>query len=136
MSEQTVQRPGSVSFVVFLTWVVAIMTILSGILLLVSNADTLLQAGVNPANARTVGWVSIVIGLVIALFASALGHGSQFARIMISLLMVIRFVVGLFAIFVLWGTSHFWGAVIATVFALLILYFLWNAKASAFFASR
>jgi hypothetical protein len=134
MSDPGAKRPASVSFVVFLTWFVAIVTIIGGVLLLFASESSLIEAGVSPSSADLQGWISIVLGLVIALFASALGHGSGFARLMISLLMVFRFVLGVFGIVVLWGTGHFWGTLLMTGFAALILYLLWNARAAAFFA--
>lgn len=136
MSSSAISRPASVSFVVFLTWLVAIVTLIDGAILLFASDATLVAAGVNPNNANLTAWVSIVLGLIIVLFASALGKGSGFARLIISLLMVFRFVLGAFAIVVLWGSSHVWGAVVLTLIALLILYLLWNAKASAWFAAR
>ncbi len=134
MSDQGAKRPASVSFVVVLTWFVAIVTIIGGVLLLFASDASLLEAGVSPSSAELQGWISIVLGLVIALFASALGHGSGFARLMISLLMVFRFVLGVFGLVVLWGSGHFWGTLVMTGFAALILYLLWNARAAAFFA--
>lgn len=136
MSTSAPSRPASVSFVVFLTWLVAIVTLIDGVILLLASDATLVAAGVNPNNANLTAWVSIVLGLVIVLFASALSKGSGFARLLISLLMVFRFVLGAFAVVVLWGSSFFWGALVLTLVAVLVLYLLWNAKASAWFASR
>jgi hypothetical protein len=121
---------------VILTWLVAIVTIIDGVILLFASDSTLEAAGVNADNATLTAWVSIVLGLVIALFASALGNGSKFARLLVSLLMMFRFVLGALAIVVLWGTVHVWAAVVLTAIAALVLYLLWNAKASAWFAAR
>lgn len=134
MSAPAVKRPASVSLVVFLTWFVAVVTIIGGVALLLASEDSLVDAGVSPSGADLQGWIGIVLGLVIALFASALGHGSGFARVIISLLMVFRFVFGIVGVILLWGTGHFWGILAMTVFAALILYLLWNARAAAFFA--
>lgn len=134
MSSPAVKRPASVSFVVFLTWFVAIVTIIGGVALLLASDSSLADAGVSPGAADLQGWIGIVLGLVIALFASALGHGSRFARLMITLLMMFRFVFGVVGVILLWGTGHFWGILAMTGFAALILYLLWNARAAAFFA--
>ena len=136
MTSELPKRPASVSFVVILTWLVAIVTIIDGVILLFASDATLVDAGVNPDTATLTAWISIVLGLVIALFASALGNGSKFARLLISLLMMVRFVLGGFAIVMLWGSSFVWGAVVLTIIAALVLYLLWNAKASAWFAAR
>ncbi|MEI2785088.1 MAG: hypothetical protein V9E82_05210 [Candidatus Nanopelagicales bacterium] len=136
MTSELPKRPASVSFVVILTWLVAIVTIIDGVILLFASDATLVDAGVNPDTATLTAWISIVLGLVIALFASALGNGSKFARLLISLLMMVRFVLGGFAIVMLWGSSFMWGAVVLTIIAAFVLYLLWNAKASAWFAAR
>lgn len=136
MSTQAPSRPGSVSLVVFLTWLVALVTVASGVALLVGSEDWLVALGVNASRSTTTGWIFIVLGLVIALFASALGKGSGFARLIISLLMMFRFVLGVIAVIVTWGTSYVWGAMLMTLVALVVLYLLWNARASAWFASR
>ena len=136
MTSELPKRPASVSFVVVLTWLVAIVTIIDGVILLFASDATLVDAGVNPDTATLTAWISIVLGLVIALFASALGNGSKFARLLISLLMMVRFVLGGFAIVMLWGSSFMWGAVVLTIIAAFVLYLLWNAKASAWFAAR
>lgn len=136
MSTSAPSRPASVTFVVFLTWVVAFVTIIDGLILLFASDATLVAAGVNPNNANLSAWVSIALGLIIVLFASALGKGSGFARLLVSLLMMFRMVLAAIAIFVLWGSSLVWGAVILTLGALLVLYLLWNARASAWFAAR
>ena len=48
--------------------------------------------------------------------------------------MMFRFVFGVIAMVVLWGSAFFWSALVMTVFALLILYLLWNSRAAMFFA--
>lgn len=130
----TQDRPASVSFVVILTWITAILTIIGGLLLVLANDATLEEAGVNAGNATLQGWVAIAMGVVIALFASALGNGSRFARLLITLLMMFRFVLGVIGMIALWGTSHLLAAGVTAGLALLVLYLLWNSKASAFFA--
>jgi hypothetical protein len=136
MSTQSVGRPASVTFVVVLTWVVAILTIAASVILLFTSDQTLIDAGVSPSTARIEAWVGLGLGLVIALFASALGHGSRFARLLVTLLMMFRFVFGVIAMVVLWGSAFFWSALVMTVFALLILSLLWNSRAAEFFAKR
>ena len=57
MSTQSVSRPASVSFVVVLTWIVAILTIIASGILLFTSDQTLTDAGVDPAPPdRSVGW--------------------------------------------------------------------------------
>lgn len=131
-----VERPGGVTTVVVLTWFVAILTVGGGIWLLFAGDNALSDLGISSGQATTQGWVDIILGIVIALFASALGHGSGFARIMITILMIFRFVVASFGAVVLWGSQYFWPVVIAGLIAALVLYLLWNSRASAWFAAR
>lgn len=136
MSTQAPPRPASVSFVVILTWLIAIISIVDGLVLLFGSDNWLESIGIETSRETTMGWIFIVLGLVIALFASALGNGSKFARLLISILMMFRFVLGVLAVIATWGTNYMWGASIVALVALLVLYLLWNSKASAWFAAR
>lgn len=135
MSATAPARPGSVTTVVVLTWIVAILTIIGGVALLLLSDDTLSQAGIAKGTATTFGWVEIVLGVVVALVAMGLARGSNGARMLVTILMIVRIVAAVW-IAVAVGSSAVWSAVATGILALIILGLLWNAKASAYFASR
>ena len=124
-------RPGSVTFVVVLTWITAIFAILGGILALLLSDDALAEAGISGSTAMTYGIVELILGVITALVAIGLAGGNNLARFAVTVLMVLRIGLGFWAIVTLPN-----GAItgtIAVAFALLIIVLLWNKKASAFF---
>lgn len=126
-------RPASVSFVVFLTWLSAILTIISGLIAVISPDSFVASDGWSDGMIRAAGGIEIAIGLVVALVASALGKGSRFARLLVSAFMFLRLIASAFIAVGNIGNAYMWAGLITGALALLILYLLWNAKAGAFF---
>ena len=129
-------RPGSVTTVMVVTWIVAILTILGGLLFLFISDSALDEAGISASTATTYGIVELLLGVVIALVAIGLGGGNNFARILVSILMVLRLGAAIWAGIVLWGSGGFWSVVIAGLLALIVLALLWNDRANQFFATN
>jgi len=129
-------RPGSVTTVVVLTWIVAIFSIAAGVLLLVASDQVLDEAGISSGNATVYAWTEIVIGVVVALVAIGLGNGNNFSRLLVTLLMAVRAALSVWVAIVLWGHAGFWSAVVAGLIAVLILILLWNDRANEFFRTN
>ena len=127
-------RPGSVTTVVVLTWISAIVAILGGVLALVLSEESLAEAGISKSTATTYGWVEIALGVIIALVALGLSSGNNLSRILVSALMVVRAAIGVWAMLNL-PNGVITGSITILV-ALLILFLLWNQKANAFFATN
>lgn len=129
-----VQRPASVTIVVVLTWISAILSIIGGLFALFSPATYVGELGWSENQIRLEGAIAIIIGLLIAIVANMLGNGSKFARLLVSALMVLRLIGGsLLAVFTI-GSAAFWIGATSALIALLVLWLLWNAKAGAFFS--
>jgi hypothetical protein len=124
-------RPGTVTFVVVLTWISAFLAIIGGILALTASDEVLIEAGISSSSATTYGIVDIVLGVLIAFVAIGLAGGNNLSRFLITALMVLRIAVGIWAIVALPNGAV--TGVLVVAFALLIIVFLWNAKASSFF---
>jgi hypothetical protein len=133
-SEQSVRRPASVTVVVVLTWFAAVVSIAGGVVALLLSAEELAAADIAEASANVYGWTSIVIGAAAALLAIGLGSGSSLARALVSLLMVARMGVGLWAIISL--PEGIVAGVITIALALIVLFLLWNGKAGDYFAAE
>lgn len=129
-------RPGSVTFVMVLTWIIAVFTILGGLLFLLADSATLAEVGLTKSAANAYGIAEMVLGLVIALVAKGLGSGNNFSRFLVSVLMLLRIGVSIWVAIELWGYAGFWAVVVAGLLSLLVLVMLWNARANAFFASN
>jgi hypothetical protein len=123
-----------VTVVVVLTWISAIVAILGGVLALVLSEESLADAGISKSTATTYGWTEIVLGIIIALVAVGLSRGNNLSRILVSALMVLRAIVGIWAMLQL--PSGMISGTVTVVIALVVLFLLWNQRASAFFATN
>jgi hypothetical protein len=129
-------RPGTVTFVMVLTWLAAIVSIVGGVVLLLASDQALNDAGIAASRATTLGWVEIVWGVIAAMVAIGLGSGNNFSRLIVTILMVIRLGMSVLAAFTLNGLGVFWAIALAGVLALIGLSLLWNARASEFFRTN
>ena len=129
-------RPGSVTTVMVLTWIVALFSIVAGVILLLASEQVLADAGISSGTATTYAWVEIVLGVITALVAIGLGNGNNFSRLLVTLLMLLRAALSVWVAIVLWGHAGFWSAVLAGLIAVLILAMLWNARANEFFRTN
>ncbi len=132
-SEQSVRRPASVTVVVVLTWFAAVVSITSGVVALLLSGEELAAADISDASANVYGWTSVVIGVAAILIAVGLSGGSNLARALVSLLMVVRMGVGLWALISL--PEGVVAGMVTIVLALLVLFLLWNGKANDYFAA-
>ncbi|MGD9990371.1 hypothetical protein [Pseudonocardia sp.] len=137
MSAAPLTRPGSVTVVVVLVWISAILQLLVGVLLLVvaatvGTADIDVARGVIVA----VGIFTLVIGLLTAAVASRLGKGGNGARIIVTVLEVLQIVGAITTLSVYGTTGAGSGAIGNIAIAVIILALLWNNRANEFFARR
>ncbi len=129
-------RPGSVTTVMVLTWIVALFSIVAGVILLLASDQVLADAGITTGTATTYGWAEIVFGVITALVAIGLGNGNSFSRLLVTLLMVLRVGLSVTVAVALWGHAGFWSAVLAGLVAVLVLVMLWNDRANQFFRTN
>jgi len=128
-------RPISVTIVVILTWISALGAIGLG-LWAVIDPGTLASNQGSLTEVRTEGFVSIIVGLVTAMVATGLARGNQFARFLVSALMVLRIIGGAIGAFFTFGSYYMWGALISVLISAFILWLLWNARAGAFYSGQ
>lgn len=154
MSETRV-RPSQVTIVVILIWIGfaltvmgAIATILVGTGIAASDparvAEELKNLDLPESWATGVGPIIIVAGalmfviaIIQAIFAVAIGRGSNVARILLTILIVIRIVGGIVFIVTSWGTQTWmFGTFLAVALDVLVLLLLFNSKSNEFFTDR
>ena len=154
MSE-TRTRPSQVTIVVILIWIAfaltvvgAIATILAGTAIAASDqasVEQLLKDLDLPASwSTTAGPIVIVTGalffivaLIEAIFAVAIGRGSNIARILLTILLIIRIIGGLVFILTSWGTAAFmFGIFLDMGLAIIVLLLLFNHQSSQFFTDE
>jgi len=135
-NEARAPRPATVTFVMLITWLVALLSIIGGLAFLLADAATLVDAGISKSTANTYGVIEIVLGIIIGLVAVGLGNGNNFSRFLVTVLMLMRVIGATWAAVVLFGETGFWFVILAGLLALLVLFMLWSDKASRFFATN
>jgi hypothetical protein len=136
MTTPPVQRPGSVTLVVVLTWITAILALIGAAILFivaltVNGADLPATKNVMFAAAT----VALILGLVTAWVAYALAKGSNFARFLVSLVQVLNIANQIWT-WIQFGGNYVISAIINIAIAVIILILVWNRRANEFFASR
>ena len=154
MSETRI-RPSQVTIVVILIWIAfaltvvgAIATILAGTAIAASDqasVEQLLKDLDLPKEwSTTAGPIVIVTGalffivaLIEAIFAVAIGRGSNIARILLTILIIIRIIGGLVFILTSWGTAAFmFGIFLDMGLAIIVLLLLFNHQSNEFFTDE
>jgi hypothetical protein len=127
-------RPGGVTFVVVLAYIGFIFEILSGILVMI-DADEVsqqLRSGLTEDQLLVAGIVIVVLGVIGILLTGALARGSNVVRILFAIWIVFQIVGGLYTVIHHRGYQSGAGLV-PVVLGIVILYFLFNARAHEFF---
>lgn len=147
------KRPGSVTIAVVLTWISAILVLLAGIGIFVSSfavhdqqvredlERALGNAGMDPNLSATLPWALMAGGMVIIAIAVLeifvavyLAKGRSWARTLVTVFVVLSMLGHLPQLFA--GGSQLISALFGLAIEAVILFLLWNARASAFFAQR
>lgn len=125
------RRPGGVTLLIVLLWVQALLGIAGGvILILVHHNRSVIHNTHQTASALlAIGIVVLVIGLVTALIASALGRGSNFARWIVAIVSFLQLAGAIFTAIRVHGDSRV-GAIVNGAIALIILYILFGERGS------
>lgn len=126
-------RPGGVTLVAVLAWISGLLGIVGGVLLILArnNADVLESLKGSSGVVVGAGVVSIVIGLITILVANGLLRGSGFARGLVTLLMVLQIIGGVYALLRLPTPDA--SAWLNIVIAVVVLLLLFSPRANAFF---
>ena len=129
-------RPGSVTVVVVLTWISAVIAIVSGVLLLIFAPAVRVQVGNSNVSTAVIiiGVVILVIGLLTAWVATRLGKGGNGARILLTILEGLQIAGALATLSTVSGSNTVSQSVVTIIIGVVILALLWNSRANAFFA--
>ena len=128
-----VRRPGGVTVVIALTWVVAFLSMVSGFLAIVGDDARIGRFRLNTDISVGLGIAELAFGVVAALVAIGLARRSALARLLVSGMMLLRIIAGVW-IAVQYSTPSGWlQPALTAAFAFLILLLLWNPQAGAYF---
>lgn len=132
------RRPFGVSVLVFLVWLQAIVQIAAGVILIFvrDQSDVLSETSLSSDDLLIVAIAAIVVGLITALVASALGRGSNFARWLVAILTVLNLAGGIYQLTSVHGKNEVSG-IVSIVVALVVLFILFGERGSReFFTGR
>jgi hypothetical protein len=129
-----VRRPGGVVFVIVLTWLVAFLTMVSGFLAIAGESARVAGIRLDTGTTPAMGWVEIGFGIITVLVALGLAARSDVARLLVTVLMVVRIAGAVWIGFHDAGQGGWLASALTGGFALLILLLLWNAQADAYFS--
>ncbi len=134
MSGSAVTRPGTVTVVVVLTWINAVLYVIGGIALLVLSGDdeSLAAADISESTARTLGITWVIIGLIAAFVAYRLGAGGSGARVFVATLAVRQILGAVWALFTVL-TYHLTEGLVTILIAVIIIALLYNQRANEYF---
>ncbi len=143
-----VTRPGTITFIVILMWINAILEIIGGVVLIIASRSNDVVTGVQEGVANSIpiedisetsllwaGILSIVFGIIVILLANGLKNGSNGVRIFLTILIVLQILVDAAEMTALKNKSV-WTGLIAILIWLIILGMMWSSRASAFFKQR
>ena len=151
----TMERPSQVTIVVVLIWIGfaltvagAIGTILLGTGIAASEqaaiVEELKRLDLPEGWATTVGPIIIVTGALLfviaiieAIFAIAISRGSNIARILLTILIAIRLVGGVFFLISSWGSQTFGlGVFMDMALGIIVLLLLYSSASNEYFTDR
>ncbi len=139
-------RPVSLTIAVVLQWIAAVFYVIAGVGILLSGFATLnsnvrdeissvldqegisnVSAGAITAGVFISGLVVIGIAVIRVIVAMSLGKGHNWARILITVFVVLGLLSSIGALF-----GGQWVALVSIAFEVVILWLLWNASSSAY----
>ncbi len=135
MSDMTKTRPGSVTTVVVLTWIVAVLDILGGIAFLGLSRSDAFKDALELSSGDTLWWGlgTLIIGIITAIVAIGLSVGARGARTLVTIVMVARLAFFVYVLIAI-GLGGLAGAGLSIISALLILGLLYNKRSNEYFA--
>ena len=136
-TQGTTERPGGVTFVVVLAYIVSIFTVLNGFFVIL-DADTLglqVKTGSSKNELIWAGIVTMAVGVIGILLTGALARGSRVVRVLFTIWIAFQIAGGLSAMISYNGEERLTG-VVPFVFGIIVLYLLFNEKAHDYFAKE
>lgn len=134
MATSVEDRPFGIILLMIFGFIAGFVNIAGGIFLILDRFDPslVLETFHTPNQLLSAGIVAIVVGSIQVLLASALGQANNVVRMIYAVIAAFNLTVGFWAVVALNSEQRAAG-VTAVVFSGLILYFLFNSKADAYF---
>lgn len=118
-------RPGGVTLVAIIAWINGVLTLITGILLLVGGAAE------DSAPVLWAAWFSIIIGILTIAVGVGLLRGNNTARIVAAVVFALNLISAVITMFA--APGQLWSAIISALLAIVGLVLLFSEKANEFF---
>lgn len=138
MAEKTTpERPFGITLLMIYGLLVGLANVATGIFVILDRNDPdLLNESFHTSSQLVAGGItSIVLGAVMILIATALGNANRFVRVIYAVVASLNLVGGLWAALALHGEQRVAG-IFSALFAILVLYLLFNREAEEYFESN
>ncbi|WP_382308074.1 hypothetical protein [Herbiconiux sp. UC225_62] len=119
-------RPGGVTLVAVIVWIQGLLTLIGGIIALIGA----FAPGVVGGAFLAVAIISIIIGIITIAVGFGLLRGSNGARILTTIVLVISLATAIFSMFT---TNSFWSQVVSALLAVIGLILLYTQRANEYF---
>jgi hypothetical protein len=128
------KRPGGVTFIALLTFLIAFASMVRGFLAIAGVDDF----GLNPTDlsggsGSAYGWIELGIGVLTALVGVGLLRGSGLARLLVTALMALRVLAAIWVAITFGGQGGLLISILIGGTAVIVLLLLWNGRSDAFF---
>ena len=120
------QRPGGVTLVAVIVWIQGLLTLIGGIIALIGA----FAPGVVGGAFLAVAIISIIIGIITIAVGFGLLRGSNGARILTTIVLVISLATAIFSMF---STNSFWSQLVSALLAVIGLILLYTQRANDYF---
>lgn len=131
---KAVERPFGITLLMIYGFIVGVINIAAGIFTILDRHDVdLIRESLMSSNQLlTAGIVAIIFGSIQILLAAALGQANNLVRVIYAVVATLNLAFGFWAMLALRGEERASG-VIAVVFSVLVLFFLFNHNADKYF---
>ena len=124
------RRPGSVTVVVVLTIISGILTLLGALFLLLLGGAASLASNVTGVAVLVFGILYLIFGIITIAVGVGLRNGSRFARILVTILMVIDILGGIANLIWFRNNQTLTSGIITIIVSVVVLVLLYNRRAS------
>jgi drug/metabolite transporter (DMT)-like permease len=128
-SQQTHERPGTVTIIVVLAWIAGILNIVAGIFVIIDRHDRRIRVDSAHTPDELLAWgiAAIIVGAIYCVLASYLSRGSRTARLIFGIVAVLNLAGGAYAAIAYSGEQRGSG-VGAMVLSIIVLWLLYGTE--------
>jgi hypothetical protein len=135
IAEPRVKRPPELTAIVVLTYVSAIVDIVSGLLIILARYDAdIQQAGLRQFVTIT-GAIIVLFGFLTVAIASGIARGDRHARLILTVLLALGILLAAASMFTV-TLDDLWFPIVDVVFSAVVIVVTWTGRTARFFGRQ